>query len=241
MHEERFKPSRILLVDDDEEIRLFTSNSLNGPEFDIITAADGVEMYQILAKEQVDLIVLDLSLPGQDGLTLCRDVSSRLGVPIVLLTARGGAIDRIIGLEMGADDYVSKPFETRELAARIRNILRRTHPTGAHHAWAKEAHFEGWTLHLKQRHLTDPSGCMVMLSGAEFRLLEILVENANKVLSREFLAASEGYRVDPGRRAIDNLISRLRQKLAGPTDSHHELIKTVRGSGYVFASEVSLV
>jgi len=240
MNDERFRRNRILVVDDDEEIRNLTAANISGPEFEVLTAADGVEMYHLLSKEHVDLIVLDLNLPGQDGLTLCRDLRAKHNTPIILLTARGGAIDRIVGLEMGADDYVPKPFETRELAARMRNVLRRAQPAPGRAAWAKEARFSGWILHLKQRHLTDPSGCMVILSGAEFHLLEMLVENANSVLSREVLAVSEGHRSGASGRGIDNLVSRLRQKLAFAGAPSVELIKAVRGAGYVLASEVTL-
>jgi two-component system OmpR family response regulator len=243
MADDRPHRTTLLVVDDDEDIRAMLAASIESQEFGVLTAADGVEMYQVLNREQVDIIVLDLNLPGQDGLTLCRDISSRLAIPIIVLTARGGAIDRIVGLEMGADDYLPKPFETRELVARVKSILRRSRSTPrlGHVGWAREARFEGWVLHLKQRHLTDPVGAMVVLSGAEFRLLELFVHHANMILSRDQLAISaEAGRQERMGRTIDNQVSRLRQKLTAHADPANELIKTVRGSGYVLACEVTL-
>jgi two-component system OmpR family response regulator len=235
---ERRRPIRVLVVDDDEAIRALTAAEISAPEFETLTAEDGDAMYRTLSTEDVDVIVLDINLPGADGLSLCRDLRSRRNTPIVLLTARASAVDRIIGLEMGADDYVPKPFDTRELAARIRNIIRRANGS-ASAKWVKEAHFEGWTLHLTRRHLIDPTGCMVMMSSAEFHALELLVKNHHTALPRDVLAEAEGQKIDVAGRGIDNLISRLRTKLAHKTNPSSELIKAVRGVGYVFTGDVT--
>src|SRR5690606_7298394 len=203
-------------------------------------AADGAQMRQVLARERIDLIVLDLNLPREDGLTLCRDLRARSTTPIIMLTARGEPIDRIVGLEMGADDYLPKPFEPRELLARIKSVLRRAQslPANLEPLEAKRARFGGWVVDFEQRQLQDANGRVVMLSGAEFRLLRILVEQANRVLSREQLLAlgvvRQGEALD---RAVDLQVSRLRQKFGaeGP-----ELIRTVRNEGYVLAAPVTL-
>ena len=208
----------------------------------VSTAGDGAEMRRVLEREHVDLVVLDLNLPREDGLTLCRDLRARSSTPVIMLTARGEAIDRIVGLEMGADDYLTKPFEPRELLARIRNVLRRTEalPSNLEPLSSGRARFAGWTLDLQKRHLVDPEGRVIALSGAEFRLLRVFVTHPNRVLTREQLVAlSSGRAYESQQRAIDLQISRLRGKL-GDDLATSALIKTVRNEGYVLAASVTV-
>src|SRR5262249_41201874 len=154
----------------------------------VSTAGNGAEMRQALGAGQIDLIVLDLNMPREDGLTLCRDLRSRSNLPVIMLTARSSPVDRIVGLEMGADDYRTKPFEPRELVARIRNVLRRnTAPESSEPLGSGSARFGEWTLDLDKRHLVDSTGRVVSLSGAEYRLLRAFVAEPNRVLTREHL------------------------------------------------------
>lgn len=233
---------RLLMVDDDVDIRSMLAEQLSKAGYLVSTAGNGHEMRRVLERERVDLIVLDLNLPGEDGLTLCRDLRARSNTPVIMLTARSEPIDRVLGLEMGADDYLAKPFEPRELLARIRNVLRRAEalPSNLEAPSVGEAKFAGWTLDLRKRHLVDPAGRVVVLSGAEFRLLRVFVMNANRVLSREQLVAlSSGRAYESQQRAIDLQVSRLRHKL-GDDQAESALIKTVRNEGYVFAAAVTL-
>lgn len=239
------KPSimqRLLVVDDDDDIRTLLAEQLCNAGFAVSTARDGVEMRRVLDSEHVDLIVLDLTLPREDGLTLCRDLRARSSTPIIMLTARGDPIDRILGLEMGADDYLPKPFEPRELLARIRSVLRRAEalPANLEPLNLRRARFSGWLLDMEHRHLIDPAGRVVMLSGAEFRLLRVFVTHANRVLNREQLVAlSSGRTYESQERAIDLQVSRLRHKFGGGK-GRTGLIKTVRNEGYVLATAVEL-
>ncbi len=233
---------RLLVVDDDSDIRDLLAEQLGRAGYEVGTARDGAQMRHALAREHVDLVVLDLNLPHEDGLVLCRELRARSSTPVIMLTARAEPIDRVLGLEMGADDYLAKPFEPRELLARIRNVLRRTEalPANLEPLAMRRASFAGWVFDLEQRRLVDPAGRVVMLSGAEFRLLRVFVGHANKVLSREQLVAlSSGRSHGAQDRAIDLQVSRLRQKLgdAGGADG---LIRTVRSEGYVFAGVVAL-
>ena len=233
-------PTRILVVDDDREIRTLLAEHLDQAGFNTETAADGAQMRARLALRTPDLILLDLNLPGQDGLELCRDLRAGSAVPVIMLTARTDVIDRILGLELGADDYLAKPFEPRELVARIRSVLRRTQaiPSNLAPPEARVAQINDWAFDIEQRVLRDPEGRMVILSGAEYRLLMRLVEHANCVLSREQLISLGGVRQEDSLdRAVDIQISRLRQKFgeAGPV-----LIRTVRNEGYVLAATVVL-
>jgi two-component system OmpR family response regulator len=233
-------PHHLLVVDDDREIRTLLAEHLGGAGYRVSVAADGVEMRRVLDRQAIDLIVLDLNLPREDGLTLCRNLRSHSQVPVIMLTARGEAIDRILGLEMGADDYLAKPFEPRELVARIRSVLRRAHalPKNLEPLEARRARFGDWTVDFEQRTLLDAAGRMTMLSGAEFRLLKILIDHAGRVLSREQMlalgAVAHGEALD---RAIDLQISRLRQKFGA---EGADLIRTVRNQGYVLAAPVTL-
>jgi two-component system OmpR family response regulator len=233
-------PAQILIVDDDREISTLLAEYLEKNGYRALTAGDGKAMWRVLDEARIDLIVLDLNLPGDDGLTLCRNLRTHSNTPVIMLTARGEPLDRILGLEMGADDYLPKPFEPRELFARIRSVLRRAHalPPTMHAPEAQQVRFAGWTMDFTARHLINPQGVVVALSGAEFRLLKIFIDHANRVLSRDqLLNLTQGRDADPFDRSIDLQISRLRQKLGDDARSP-QIIKTVRNEGYVLATQV---
>jgi two-component system OmpR family response regulator len=234
--------SHILVVDDDQEIRSLLADYLETNGYRTVTAHDGPSMNTALAGNPVELIVLDLNLPGEDGLTLCRNLRARSAMPVIMLTARSEPLDRILGLEMGADDYLPKPFEPRELLARIRSVLRRSQaaPGGAAGGVIPRLlHFASWTLDLTARHLIDPDGLAIMLSGAELRMLKVFLEHPNRVLNRDqLLNLTHGRDADPFDRSIDIQISRLRQKLNEDARSP-QIIKTVRNGGYVLAVTVT--
>ncbi|WP_025916658.1 response regulator [Herminiimonas sp. CN] len=232
--------SRILIVDDDREIRSLLADYLSNNGYVAHSAENGNAMWKTLEETPIDLIVLDLNLPGDDGLTLCRKLRAKSQMPVIMLTARNEPLDRILGLEMGADDYLPKPFEPRELLARIRSVLRRSHaqPPGQAGQSPERLQFAGWTLDLTARHLQSPEQLVVMLSGAEFRLLKIFLEHPNRVLNRDqLLNLTQGRDADPFDRSIDIQISRLRQKL-GEDARSPQIIKTVRNGGYVLAVAV---
>ena len=231
---------RILIVDDDEDIRKLLEAYLRKNGFDAQAVADGPGMREAMAARPASLVVLDLMLPGEDGLSLCRQLRARSQVPVLMLTAKGDPVDRIIGLEMGADDYLAKPFDPRELLARIRSILRRARalPADTEINVPETFGFSGWRLDTKERDLRAPDGVVVPLSGAEYRLLLIFLQNPNAVLSRDQLSNfTFGHDADPLDRTIDMQVSRLRERLR---DEAREpaIIKTVRGKGYVLAVRV---
>jgi two-component system, OmpR family, response regulator len=230
----------ILVVDDDPEIRRLLVDYLERNGFTPIAARDGREMRQALDRHAIDLVVLDLTLPDTDGLTLCRDLRAHSSLPVLMLTARGEEADRIVGIEMGADDYLVKPFSPRELLARIKTILRRTRalPPNLHPEPQRYLAFAGWRLDTATRVLTAPDSVVVSLSGGEYRLLRILLEHPNRVFNRDQLTELiHGRAADPYDRAIDVQVSRLRQRLRD--DSREpQLIKTLRGEGYVLAAVV---
>jgi two-component system OmpR family response regulator len=224
----------ILIVDDDEQIRQLLREYLAGFGMSVTGVTDGVAMEESLAKNSFDLVILDLMLPGEDGLSLCRSLRVKSDIPILMLTARGEAMDRVVGLEVGADDYIVKPFEPRELVARIQSILRRSRTGRGSLTEKKEAEFMGWRLDLILRQLVSPDQIVIPLSNAEFRLLAVLVEHPNRVLTREFLLdEARGRGMELFDRSIDILISRVRQKLNDDPRTP-SLIKTVRGEGYLF-------
>ena len=234
-------PAHILIVDDDSEISSLLADYLEKNGYRTSTAGDGKAMWKVLDERRIDLIVLDLNLPGDDGLTLCRNLRARSSIPVIMLTARAEPVDRILGLEMGADDYLPKPFEPRELFARIRSVLRRTQaaPGPVQAPESQMLHFAGWTMDTTARHLVNPHGVVVALSGAEYRLLKIFLDHANRVLSRDqLLNMIAGRDADPFDRSIDLQISRLRQKL-GEDARSPQIIKTVRNEGYVLATAVT--
>jgi two-component system OmpR family response regulator len=229
----------ILIVDDDAEIRSLLAEYLGEQGWLISTAEDGKAMQQVLDSAPIDLIVLDLTLPGSDGLTLCRELRARSSIPVIMLTARSAPLDRILGLEMGADDYLCKPFEPRELLVRIRNVLRRN-PAGSKEGNSSSAlwHFADWTLDETTRQLQNSAGLVVMLSGGEYRLLKVLLEHPNRALNRDqLLNLTQGRETDPLDRSIDLHISRLRQKL-GDDARAPKLIKTLRNEGYLLVATV---
>lgn len=233
---------RILIVDDDRDIRTLLAEQLEENGFTTFLAEDGRAMRQALDREAIDLVVLDLSLPREDGLTLCRDLRAKSSLPVIMLTARGEPIDRILGLEMGADDYMPKPFEPRELIARIKNVLRRRRgfpeALSVGEKPSRRLRFAGRTLDLERRQLVSDGGRIVMLSGAEFRFLKALAERPNHVFSREQLARiGAGREIETTDRAVDLQVSRLRNKL-GDDARAPTLIKTVRSEGYVLAVPV---
>lgn len=232
----------ILVVDDHREIRDLVSRALTKEGFRVSTAADGKAMRKALADSRTDLILLDLMLPGESGLTLCREIRTHSNVPIIMVTAKGDEIDRVIGLELGADDYLPKPFGTRELVARINAVLRRTRSDAKDLALdqkPKRYAFDRWILNVEGRELIRDDSVAVALSTGEFDLLLALVERPQRVLSREtLLDLARGRAASTFDRSIDTQISRLRKKLeADPADP--KIIQTVWGGGYMFAPVVS--
>lgn len=233
-------PDHILVVDDDTEIRSLLHEYLQKQGYRVTAAADGKGLRAAVANSHPDLIILDLMLPGEDGLTLCRELRARSEIPIIMLTARGDETDRIVGLELGADDYVAKPFSPRELLARIKSVLRRARalPENLKTEESGCFRFGGWTLDAATRNLISPQGVVVALSGTDFRLLKIFVDHPNRVLTRDQLIDLMLSRdAGPYDRAIDVQVSRLRQRL-GEDAKEPAIIKTVRGQGYVFAMHV---
>ena len=233
-------PKHLLVVDDDREIRRLIEEYLTQAGYRVSSAADGKAMRRLMEQHRFDLVVLDLMLPGEDGLSLCRDLRSRSNIPVLMLTARGSEIDRIVGLEMGADDYLAKPFNPRELLARIRSILRRAQalPTNLVPEEVAVFRFAGWTLEVASRNVTAPDGLVVPLSGAEFRLLRVLLEHPHRVFSRDqLLELTNGREAILFDRSIDVLVGRLRKRLRDD-GKEPALIKTVRGEGYVLAASV---
>ena len=230
----------ILIVDDDREIRELLARFLERHRFRVTAARDARETRRVWPNGHYQLVVLDLMLPGEGGLELARWMRAQSAVPIVMLTAMGEETDRIIGLELGADDYVAKPFNPRELLARIRAVLRRVGDASApkSEAGARPMRFAGWTLEPARRRLLNPEGVEVTLTGGEYDLLVALLERANRVLTRDLLLdLLRGRQAGPFDRAIDVAVSRLRRKLEDD-GRHAQLIKTVRGGGYVLAASV---
>jgi DNA-binding response OmpR family regulator len=224
--------AHILVVDDDPALCELLSEYLGDSGFAVTTAADGVAMRRALAKHMPDAIVLDLMLPGDDGLTLARELRSRSEVPILMLSARGEEIDRVVGLEVGADDYLAKPFGPRELLARLRALLRRAHPPAGDRPTGMLA-FGPFVLDAGSRRLLR-DGAEIRLTGAEFDLLRVLVERPSRVLTRDMLIdLLKGYDRGPYDRSIDIRIARLRRKIENDP-ANPAYIRTVRGEGYLF-------
>lgn len=227
----------ILLVDDDADITALLADYLRRFNFEVHTAADAQGMRAQLAQQRVDLVVLDVMLPGTDGLTLSREIRSRSSIPVIMLTACSSPFDRIMGLESGADDYMGKPFEPRELVARIQTVLRRAQgnqESGDSVARSDVVCFDGWELHREERVLVSPTGLNIALSNAEFRLLTTFLQTPRRLFSRDqLMELARGRAMDAFERSIDLLVSRLRQKLA-QDPALPPMIKTVRGAGYMF-------
>jgi two-component system OmpR family response regulator len=233
-------PAHILVVDDDREIRRLLAEYLQKNGLRVTAARDGTEMRRVLGRERVDLVVLDVMLPGDDGLKLCRELRTDSQVPIIMLTARVEDVDRILGLELGADDYLPKPFNPRELLARIAAVLRRSAhaPRDPLPSEVAGYRFAGWRLDTTTRSLIDAHGAVVLLSGAEFRLLGLLLAHAGYVLSRtQLMDLLRGRDHDPFDRSIDVRVSRLRQILRDDARAPR-IIKTVYGEGYVIGVPV---
>jgi two-component system OmpR family response regulator len=231
---------RILVVDDDPGIRDVVSEFLERHGYAVETAADGKEMEKALMSRPPDLVVLDVMLPGEDGLAICRRLARPDGPGIIMLSAMGEETDRIVGLELGADDYVPKPCNPRELLARVRAVLRRRRePRSAEDSLDAACEFAGWRLDLVRHELRSPDGVVVNLSSGEFSLLRAFVERPQRVLTRDqLLEFARGPQSDAFDRAIDVQISRLRRKLEDKSDAA-ELIRTVRNEGYIFTPKVS--
>jgi two-component system OmpR family response regulator len=232
----------ILIVDDHREIRDLVSRALTKEGFRVSSAADGRAMRKVLADSRIDLILLDLMLPGEDGLSICRSLRAGSNIPIIMLTAKGDELDRVIGLEMGADDYLSKPFGSRELIARIRAVLRRSPQTasGSKSDKAPERYrFDRWRLDTGLRELLRDDGVTIALSTGEYDLLIAFLERPQRVLSRDqLLDLARGRAANALDRSIDTQVSRLRRKLElDPSDP--KIIKTVWGGGYTFTLAVS--
>ncbi|MSO84893.1 MAG: response regulator [Rhodospirillales bacterium] len=228
----------LLVVDDDREIRDLLARFLAKNGFRVTGARDGTEMASALAEWRIDLVILDLMLPGEDGLALCRKLRASSALPVLMLTAKGEEVDRIVGLEVGADDYLPKPFNPRELLARVRAILRRAGAGAAPRAPLAAYRFAGFALDPSARRLTGPDGNEVTLTAGEYDLLVALVERAGRVLSRDqILDLTRGRAAGPFDRGVDIQISRLRHKIEANPDAP-SLIKTVRGGGYVLAAPI---
>lgn len=232
---------RILVVDDDAEIRDLLKEYLMKNGYSVETAEDGKSMRQQCSEQKFDLIVLDIMMPGDDGFTLCKEVRAKSNVPIIMLTAGSDETDRIIGLELGADDYVGKPFNPRELLARIKAVSRRYEERGERNLPESRQHirFGDWSLDLTNRELTDPEGQVQSLNGADFNLLYLFLSRPSEVLSRDDLSHHlRGRDASPFDRSIDVQISRLRNRLNDDGKSP-QLIKTVRGAGYILTVPVA--
>jgi two-component system OmpR family response regulator len=230
----------ILLVEDDAEIGALISRYLQTNQMTVSVVENGAAMDEALAAAAYDIVLLDINLPGEDGFSICRRLRSDRDLPIVIVTAQGEDTDKIVGLELGADDYVSKPFNPRELLARIRAVLRRASDQGRRAAGAKQMYrFAGWTVNVSAREVVAPAGTKVAMTAAEFDLLYALCEHPNRVLSRDhLLQLTHGPVEGPAERSIDTLISRLRQKIE-PDQKTPKLIQTVRSEGYMFATQVA--
>lgn len=238
------KQISLLIVDDDVEIRHLLEQLLTKYEYKTYTASEGEAMFRVLETETIDLILLDILLPGDDGFVLCRKIRAKYSIPIIMLTAIGEATDRIVGLEMGADDYLTKPFNTRELIARIKAVTRRTQGGSLDTADLASAgeeivEFEGWRLQKASRSLLSPEQIEVVLSAGDYDLLCAFIDRPQKVLSRDqLLDFTKNRHAGPFDRSIDIQVSRLRYKIeADPKNP--KLIKTVRGGGYFFSPKVS--
>jgi two-component system, OmpR family, response regulator len=234
----------LLVVDDDPSVRELLRDCLEGEGFAVSEAENSRAMFERLARGGVDLITLDLMLGGESGLALAAQVRGQYAVPIVMITGRGDTIDRVVGLEVGADDYISKPFHPREVIARIRAVLRRaqgSNPSNVAQPPSEKLSFDGWTLDIGRRELAAADKAVQPLTTAEFNLLEALLRRPQRVLSRDVIMdLIKGHDWTPFDRSIDALVSRLRRKIESDPD-HPSLVKTVRGVGYIFACDVTAV
>jgi two-component system, OmpR family, response regulator len=229
--------AQILIVEDDDEIARLVRDLLVREGFRVETAGDSAAMRAVMTRFAPDLVILDLMLPGEDGLSICRNLRARGDVPVLMLTAKSDEIDRVVGLEMGADDYLAKPFNPRELLARVRAILRRTRGETQPQA-NRRLGFEGFVIDLDARTLEGPAGEAVVLTSAEFDLLACFVEHPRRVLSRDqLLDWTRGRGAEPYDRTIDMAISRLRKKIEAVAPEA-KFITTIRNNGYLFVPAV---
>jgi two-component system, OmpR family, response regulator len=231
--------SLILVVDDDPDLRKLITEFLSGRGYRVVAAENAAEMRRVIDAQRPDLVILDVMMPGEDGLSAARRLANEKGPAVIMLSALGGDTDRIIGLEIGADDYLAKPCNPRELLARVRAVLRRQN--AGESATAREGRlyeFAGWRLDVLRRDLRDPTGIFIELSDGEFALLRSFVEHPQRVLSRDqLLEYAHGNTREVYDRAIDSQISRLRRKLNDR--AHDELIRTVRNEGYMLLPKVT--
>lgn len=234
-------PPSLLLVDDEAALREPLAEYLSRQGFTVAQAISAAEARSHLRDGKPDLVLLDIMMPGEDGLSLCRHLIESRDIPVIFLTARSEATDRIVGLEIGADDYVVKPFEPRELVARIRSVLRRASRAAPPPADNEALEFEGWRLDPLKRRLSDPEGAVVAISSVEFRLLMAFLEHPRQVLDRDrLLDMVQGREAHLFDRAVDNQVSRLRRKVE--VDSRNpQIIQTVWGGGYMLAADVRRV
>jgi DNA-binding response OmpR family regulator len=237
-------PAHILVVDDEPQVRRLLRRCFEGEGYKVTEAGSSAEVIEHLKRASFDLVTLDLNLPDIDGLTLAREIRSSSPVPIIMVTGKGDTIDRVVGLELGADDYITKPFHLREVLARVRAVLRRSAAASGAAADAPAPDgdtltFDGWELSPAKRELKKPCGTPCDLTTSEFDLLVLLANNANRVLSRDqIMDRLKGHDWTPYDRTIDNLIVRLRRKIE-PDPERPTLIKTVRGVGYTLTADVT--
>ena len=233
--------AHILVVDDDPRIRQMLARYFEGEGYRVTTVADGVEMNVAMRQNSVDAVLLDLSLPGgRDGLDLARDIRATSDVPIMMLTGRDDVVDRIIGIEIGADDYIAKPFHLREVHARLKSILRRRQPAAVRAVQEEDQiiRFEGWSLNISRRQLIDPAETEVELTTGEFDMLAAFLNHAGRVLTRDFLMdLTRGRHLEAFDRTIDAQIVRLRRKIEADA-KHPQFIKAIRGVGYIFTGKI---
>jgi len=230
-------PATLMVVDDDPEIRELLADYLGRHGYHVLTAEGANALYQQLAEHTPDLLIVDVMMPGDDGFTICRELRKTNDTPIIMLTASADDTDRILGLELGADDYIGKPFNPRELLARIKAVLRRSRSATAPHE-ARWVRFGEWQLDRMTRELIDQAGERTALSGADFQLLQVFLERPAQVITRDDLyTLTRGRDAPPLDRSIDVHVCRLRQRL-GEDAQHSQLIRTVRGAGYVLTARV---
>ncbi|MHC1551624.1 response regulator [Phyllobacterium sp. K27] len=231
----------VLLVEDDPEIAKMVIETLMDNSFNAVATGSAAEMEALLREQSFDLILLDVMLPGEDGFSICRRLRAQATTPIIMLTALGDDIDRIVGLELGADDYITKPFNSRELLARIKSLLRRSSYTSASPQIQDPLQFEGWRIDPILRRVRDPNGVHISMTTAEFDVLLAFCRNPGKVLTREqLLGLTHAGAAGPVERSIDVHVSRVRQKIE-PDVREPTLIKTVRLAGYLFTPKVERV
>jgi two-component system, OmpR family, response regulator len=227
----------ILVVDDEPRVRTLLRRCLEGEGYAVSEAKNGAEMRACIDHQPISLITLDIGLGKENGLDLAREIRKQRNIPIIMLTGKGDAIDRVVGLELGADDYLAKPFEMRELVARVRAVLRRAAPNEVNPQGQRYA-FEGWVLDVGRRTLSKVDCDAAELTTGEFKLLEAFVKRPHRVLSRDdIMDMVKGHDWSPLDRSIDNMVARLRKKIERDPD-RPALIKTVRGAGYVFTADV---